>query len=306
MNYREQQQKEIATIKERTLKLNLSDADCERIAEKAGSVGMTVSELLENFIGDLVDGTYTNGSDERMHANEWFDRCGFGMFPEKTLLKELLDSGYNIDDFLTVYDEMKLYEENPEEYKKDLEENHVPIEDPMWFYEEYKDYTEEFINEYKGTLDMEKEVALCRKWYASYESLLETTDKSCLCKKYQEVLSAGADGNDFTLADFGRACEELKLPFFETKETINPFAEPHNTIKTETYNGYEEFRRSMPEWSARNYDHENDRATYYFTIKGILDGRFGVRASNSSSSYAWYFIVTDIGVLVQTQYYITD
>ena len=80
------QKEEIKTIKERNIVINLSDKDCERISRKAAAVGLTVSELLENFIGDLVTGTYSNGSDERAIANEWFERCWFGMFPEPTLL----------------------------------------------------------------------------------------------------------------------------------------------------------------------------------------------------------------------------
>lgn len=87
MNYNQEQKKEIETIKERTIKLNLSDADCERIAEKAGKHGITVSTLLENFIGDLVDGTYSNGSDERYRAEQWFERCWFEIFLKKQLLK---------------------------------------------------------------------------------------------------------------------------------------------------------------------------------------------------------------------------
>lgn len=50
--------------------MNLSDADVRRLAEKSGEGGLTISELLENFIGDLVDGTYSNGSDERMYIYE--------------------------------------------------------------------------------------------------------------------------------------------------------------------------------------------------------------------------------------------
>ncbi|MEL7656177.1 MAG: hypothetical protein AAGU75_09750 [Bacillota bacterium] len=73
------QHEEIKSICGRNLTLNLSSADVNRLFEKAGSVGMTPSELLENFVGDLVNGTYTNGSDERMYANAWFDRCGFSM-----------------------------------------------------------------------------------------------------------------------------------------------------------------------------------------------------------------------------------
>lgn len=73
------QREEIETIRERTITLNLSEADMERIRKKAGDAGLTVSELLENFVGDLIDGTYSNGSDERMYAQRWFDRCWFAM-----------------------------------------------------------------------------------------------------------------------------------------------------------------------------------------------------------------------------------
>ncbi len=82
----EHQKEEISTIRERTLLLNLSDADCNRLLKKAAMYRLTVAELLQNFIGDLVDGTYSNGSDERMMAQDWFDRCCFGIQKEATLL----------------------------------------------------------------------------------------------------------------------------------------------------------------------------------------------------------------------------
>ena len=49
----EDRKKEIETIKERILVLKLSDADCDRILQKAASHGMTVSGLLESFIGEI-------------------------------------------------------------------------------------------------------------------------------------------------------------------------------------------------------------------------------------------------------------
>lgn len=49
------QKNEIETIKPRTITVNLSDADVKRLAEKSGEGGLTISELLENFIGDLDD-----------------------------------------------------------------------------------------------------------------------------------------------------------------------------------------------------------------------------------------------------------
>ena len=106
----EDRKKEIKTIKERTLVLKLSDADCDRILQKATSHSMTVSELLESFIGDLVDGTFTNGSDERYLAEDWFNRCGFERDDKRTLLWHLLEQHADLENFI------ELYEEN-EEYK---------------------------------------------------------------------------------------------------------------------------------------------------------------------------------------------
>ncbi len=90
LTYAQRQQEEIKTIKPRTITLQLSDADVKRLSIKSGGVGLTPSELLKSFIGDLVDGTYSNGSDERMYANEWFDRCGFSYCSEKTMLRYLI------------------------------------------------------------------------------------------------------------------------------------------------------------------------------------------------------------------------
>ena len=64
MSYGEEQQKEIETIRERKITVKLTDADCDRLARKCGEHGLTIGELIENFVGDLVGGTYSNGSDE--------------------------------------------------------------------------------------------------------------------------------------------------------------------------------------------------------------------------------------------------
>ena len=93
MNLYEQQQTEIETIRERTITVNLSDADCDRLTRICGEHALTIGELIENFVGDLVGGTYTNGSTEREFAKQWFERCWFGMFPETTFLGYLIDEG---------------------------------------------------------------------------------------------------------------------------------------------------------------------------------------------------------------------
>ena len=68
--------------------------DMKDLAKKAGAYGLSIGSLLGNFINDLVDGQATNGSDERMYARQWFDRCWFGMFPEETFLYYLGVKGY--------------------------------------------------------------------------------------------------------------------------------------------------------------------------------------------------------------------
>lgn len=93
MNSAEIQQTEIKTIAPRTFRLNLSDADVERLFKKAAEVSLTAEQLLENFIGDLLDGTYSNGSDERILAGEWFDRCWFSYFYYDTFLAYLVRDG---------------------------------------------------------------------------------------------------------------------------------------------------------------------------------------------------------------------
>ncbi|WP_307993034.1 molecular chaperone GrpE [uncultured Clostridium sp.] len=170
MNYDKEQAKEIETIKERTITIKLSDADCERISNLVGKHEITVSQLLENFIGDLVSGTYSNGSDERYMAEQWFNRCWFGMFPEETLLRYLLENFIDVEDFLTTYDEFKHYETNPQEFADEVEEAKENGEEMLWFEEEYHDYIDEFIDNNKD-IDMEKEIKLCREWLADFQKL---------------------------------------------------------------------------------------------------------------------------------------
>lgn len=106
-----EQQNERNTIKKREFVLELSNADVERICDKAAIVGLSPEKLLEAFIGDLVDGTYAHGSDERMYANQWYDRCGFTYLAEKNLVTYLARED-EADYFFEKYDLMMEAEEN--------------------------------------------------------------------------------------------------------------------------------------------------------------------------------------------------
>lgn len=178
MNFRAEQQKEIETIRERTMKLKLSDADVQRLWERAGNVGLSVTELLENFIGDLVCGTYSNGSDECRLASEWFDRCWFGMFPDKTFLSYLIDCG-SVESVWGLYDDIKTFveeleysdthkdefsEEEIENLKEELNHSQKELDD---YFKEFQDWAKEE----KGTL--EEEIVKVLKWHDEMKLMKE-------------------------------------------------------------------------------------------------------------------------------------
>lgn len=175
MNKRERQEKEIATIKERSIGINLSDADLQRLWEKAGSVGMTAGELLASFVGDLVNGTYTNGSDERMYAQQWFERCGFGMFPEKTFLRYLIEWD-ELESVLS--DEQSIIqgkadlaelEARPDKDSDDQEEIEYLKEDISGWQESIDKIFSDFVEWCRGDLhgSYEEEMEKVHKWYKS-------------------------------------------------------------------------------------------------------------------------------------------
>lgn len=111
-----EKQREVETIKPREYSLKLSDADVIRIAKTAGAYDLTVSELLQNFIGDLVNGTYTNGSDERMYAQQWAERCWFSHDQDKSLVKYLCCDGGEYE-FSDLWDALERIEDAQEDIR---------------------------------------------------------------------------------------------------------------------------------------------------------------------------------------------
>lgn len=175
MNYNKEKQEE---RKKRLIEVKISDENCERISRLCGQHGLTIESLFENFIEDLVCGTYSNGSDECDLIERWFNRCWFGMFPEETLLKWVLDEDIDVkrflelpDDIKNTYEELKCVEEHPEEYG----------EGEIECLKEDIEYWEQELNEYKteyqkkrmdDNVNWEKEVEEVREWYEKNEDLL--------------------------------------------------------------------------------------------------------------------------------------
>lgn len=102
------------------LEIELSDKDAEKLLELAGSHGLTVSMLVKSFLNDLVNGDQSNGSDERDLAEQWFNRCCFGMFPDETFLHFLIVNRY-ADILLDAWDNIQSRSVDVERYKIELE-----------------------------------------------------------------------------------------------------------------------------------------------------------------------------------------
>lgn len=121
MRNAEIQRAEIATIKPRTFVLELSDADVKRLYEKTAADGITPAELLQGFIGDLLDGTYSHGSDERLLASAYYDRCGHELNRTGSLLEWALRE-YRLNEITDALEEidntagdLSYYEQHPDD-----------------------------------------------------------------------------------------------------------------------------------------------------------------------------------------------
>ena len=149
-------------MKKRTISVNLTNEECNALLHKCGASGLTVGELIENFINDLVDGSRTNGSAERMQANQWFDRCWFGMFPETTLLRHLLEYGYEPEEYLNALEEKEYLEQGEAPCREDI----ADLED------ELKDMRSDWKPEPEQEPNMDEEIELIRKWVMEKEDLI--------------------------------------------------------------------------------------------------------------------------------------
>lgn len=183
----EQQQAEKETIKPRIITLELSDPDCERLLIKAETKGLSVEKLLEKFIADLVDGTSSNGSNERTAANEWLDIfCyKYEYMLEKTLLRHILNKNYGdirvIDDIKSLvkyYDECveleaKVYDaENKASTDEFIDEDYADLHKDLANCESLLvGYFEDYAETSDNKITIGDEVEICRKWLGDIQKL---------------------------------------------------------------------------------------------------------------------------------------
>lgn len=117
----------MSETKKRAFTLELTDTETAAFIEKCFRDGTTTAEVLEGFICDLTGAERTRGSDERMYAGQYYERCGYGyFFPDDSrtftqwllyeygeyTLKEIIDSLETIAD---AQGDISFYRDHPEE-----------------------------------------------------------------------------------------------------------------------------------------------------------------------------------------------
>lgn len=161
------------TTRERIIRVKLSDEDCEKLCRMCGERGLTVGGLIEDFIGDLIDGVCTNGSDERRLINTWFCRCHF--YQNQTLLNHLLFWEHDPEEYLNILNGIeaaksrkKYLEEHPEESDEEapyiddeIKELEFSLEARLACWKSEKE------------LDMDKELEIIKKWVQDRKNLIE-------------------------------------------------------------------------------------------------------------------------------------
>jgi len=144
--------------KKRMFTLELTDKEALEFIETCFRDGTTPAEVLESFVCDLTGIGRTRGSDERMYAGQYYERCGYGFFLSgeyRTFTQWLLSEygGYSLTEIIDSLDDIKDFEEeiaylqeHPEECEEgEIEDLEAEIkgsnENIERYYQEYKEST---------------------------------------------------------------------------------------------------------------------------------------------------------------------
>ena len=91
--------------KARNIILHLNDNDAEEVLNFCAKVNINISELIGNFLADLVGGSQCNGSDERAAALSWFRRSLLDMYPTRYYLSFLTEKGLDLENIIDYLDD---------------------------------------------------------------------------------------------------------------------------------------------------------------------------------------------------------
>ncbi len=82
-------QKDAETLRERDIKIKLTDEEVTSLLLEATRRNTTVEELLEDFVANLTGSIRNRGSDERELANEYVERCIYSFDDNESFLQWL-------------------------------------------------------------------------------------------------------------------------------------------------------------------------------------------------------------------------
>lgn len=114
----------MADLYKRNATLELTDEEVQQLTEIAARSNMTAGELLSAFVHDLCRSEWSNGSDERDRAEDWYDRARVGFPCDQSLAGSLVtDDGLGaIESLVDALDSQQMYREDPKAWKEELEE----------------------------------------------------------------------------------------------------------------------------------------------------------------------------------------
>lgn len=176
-----QQELHITEEKKRNITINLSDMDVYKLSVKAGEVNITVEELIEGYVMDLIGGRKAHGSDEHEFALRYFERSWYDNGTlENTYLSYLIKYG-DIDMYLAKMGTEEILEREIQYYKnlpvlstEDKEELEYSqntlkaIQDV--FKEEYEDYCKSCIETQPEPFEEARNRIV--EWQKAYRRLL--------------------------------------------------------------------------------------------------------------------------------------
>ena len=120
-------------LRQRNFAVELTDSTAAAFYELCCRNGTDAGEVLAGFINDLVCGSHTRGSDERMYAQQYFERCCYDLCAPETFLRYLL----NYDEMTTLLDCM---------------ETRQDAADDLAYYAEHPDGTADFLQDLRDVV----------------------------------------------------------------------------------------------------------------------------------------------------------
>lgn len=159
-------------LQPRQVTLQLSDMHCEEIFKICGKRNLTVSQLLETFLKDLLgEEPSVFESNECALAKRWLDEYDFYYKPNETLLKWLHDESVDIQEFSQLEHNIDIVQETLKRMMFFREDERNVRAELKAYEEEFNDYKSRFLKE-NPDADWEKELKEVRTWLsAGYQFL---------------------------------------------------------------------------------------------------------------------------------------